>query len=118
MVHLRDWDTFVSECNKLCEASPVKTRYCTKWRRELGLLVLKVTDEKKLMTRAMIQHVQNVKTGVNEPEVVPIIKATASANKNSTSASTGAALPSSSSTAKDAGGKKPAAYKKKKGKKK
>ncbi|KAI7952160.1 hypothetical protein MJO28_007844 [Puccinia striiformis f. sp. tritici] len=110
MVHLRDWDTFVSECNKLCEASPVKTRYCTKWRRELGLLVLKVTDEKK--------HVQNVKTGVNEPEVVPIIKATASANKNSTSASTGAALPSSSSTAKDAGGKKPAAYKKKKGKKK
>ncbi|KAI7950271.1 hypothetical protein MJO29_008945 [Puccinia striiformis f. sp. tritici] len=134
MVYFRNWDTFVSECNKLYEASPVKTRYCTKWRHELGLLVLKVTDDKKclkfktrsavylnrfeLMTRAMIQQMQNVKTGVNEPEVAPISKATASGNKNSTSASTGTALPPSSSTAKDAAGKQPPASKKKKGKKK
>ncbi|KAA1104134.1 hypothetical protein PGT21_011764 [Puccinia graminis f. sp. tritici] len=128
MVYFRNWDSFVSESNKLYEASPVKTRYCTKWRHELGLLVLKVTDDSKclkfktrsavylnrfeLMTRAMIQQMQNVKT-INEPEVA---SKTSTENKSKVPASTSGSVPISTTTKEAA--KHPPVSKKKKGKKK
>ncbi|WAQ83878.1 hypothetical protein PtA15_4A327 [Puccinia triticina] len=124
MVYYRSWDSFVSECNKLYESSPVTTRYCTKWRHSLGLLILKVTDDNKcikfktrsavylnrfeLMTRATIQQMQNVKA-TNEPEVTD---KTTTDNKPKDLGSLGP-----STSAKEAA-KQPPGSKKKKGKKK
>jgi len=126
MVYLRNWDSFVSESNKLFQASPVKTRYCTKWRHGLGLLVLKVTDDNKclkfktrsavylnrfeLMTRAMMEQMQDVQAKkAAEPE--PASKADPTHPKDPSSAS---APPPLSSAAKAA----PPSSKKKKAKKK
>ncbi|CAH7688121.1 signal recognition particle, SRP9/SRP14 subunit, partial [Phakopsora pachyrhizi] len=75
MVYLRSWDSFVMESIKLYQSDPQKTRYCFRWRQDLGLLVLKVTDDRKCLkfktrsavylnrfdqfNRTMIQKIQN-----------------------------------------------------------
>ncbi|PLW09965.1 hypothetical protein PCANC_00209 [Puccinia coronata f. sp. avenae] len=128
MVYYRNWDSFVAESSKLYEASPAKTRYCTKWRHELGLLVLKVTDDSKclkfktrsavylnrfeIMTRTMMQQMHNAKP-VHEPGVA----AKAGTDGKLKESSVASGPPPLSSTSKDAG-KQPPASKKKKGKKK
>ncbi|ORY86004.1 signal recognition particle, SRP9/SRP14 subunit, partial [Leucosporidium creatinivorum] len=57
MVYYKRWEEFASASAALYEASPVKTRYCVRWRHEAGLLVLKVTDDRtciKFKTRSAV----------------------------------------------------------------
>ncbi|MBW0536125.1 hypothetical protein O181_075840 [Austropuccinia psidii MF-1] len=49
MVYFKDWNQFVSESIKLFEISPNKTRYCIRWKSQVGLLVLKVTNDLKCL---------------------------------------------------------------------
>lgn len=127
MVYIRNWDTFVAECYRLYEASPVKTRYCTKWRHELGLLVLKVTDDCKCLkfktrsavylnrfdtfTRTMTEKMHNLKPVV---ETQNIIKDNANSKAKVPTSVSG---PSTSTNPKETG-KTQTGPKKKKGKKK
>ncbi|KWU44283.1 hypothetical protein RHOSPDRAFT_34073 [Rhodotorula sp. JG-1b] len=66
----RSWDSFTQACITLCEQSdrpasppspspqgsllgslsPEQTRTCIRWRHQLGLLVIKVTDDKQTLT--------------------------------------------------------------------
>ncbi|BGP51517.1 hypothetical protein JCM10450v2_007463 [Rhodotorula kratochvilovae] len=71
----RDWDRFRQACDDLCRDSDTQTRACIRWRHQAGLLVFKVTDDRKCLTfrtrsstylnrfdalnRALLQQYQN-----------------------------------------------------------
>ncbi|GAA5870508.1 hypothetical protein JCM3774_003692 [Rhodotorula dairenensis] len=46
----RSWDSFTQACITLCDQSDRPTRTCIRWRHQLGLLVIKVTDDKQTLT--------------------------------------------------------------------
>ncbi|GAA5961506.1 hypothetical protein JCM8115_006696 [Rhodotorula mucilaginosa] len=46
----RSWDSFTQACITLCDQSERPTRTCIRWRHQLGLLVIKVTDDKQTLT--------------------------------------------------------------------
>lgn len=41
------WEEFCELSHALAKKSPERTRYCVRWRHDLGFLVLKVTDDIK-----------------------------------------------------------------------
>ncbi|GJJ14001.1 hypothetical protein Clacol_008258 [Clathrus columnatus] len=45
MVYITNWQQFQEAAESLYKKSPVKTRYCVKWRASEGHLVLKITDD-------------------------------------------------------------------------
>ncbi|BGP58077.1 hypothetical protein JCM8202_006223 [Rhodotorula sphaerocarpa] len=46
----RAWDSFAQACNALCDTADRPTRTCIRWRHAVGLLVIKVTDDKQTLT--------------------------------------------------------------------
>ncbi|GAA5989767.1 hypothetical protein JCM10908_002312 [Rhodotorula pacifica] len=46
----RSWDSFTQACITLCDQSDRPTRTCIRWRQQIGLLVIKVTDDKQTLT--------------------------------------------------------------------
>jgi hypothetical protein len=44
-MYIEDWDSFYVQAEELWRSSPLKTRYCIKYRHTEGNLVLKVTDD-------------------------------------------------------------------------
>ncbi|POY73045.1 hypothetical protein BMF94_3883 [Rhodotorula taiwanensis] len=46
----RSWDAFTQACVALCDSADTQTRTCIRWRHQVGLLVIKVTDDKQTLT--------------------------------------------------------------------
>ena len=47
MVYIREFDSFVAQAKTLYEQNPSKVRYSMKYRHCDGMIVLKITDDKK-----------------------------------------------------------------------
>jgi len=57
VVYYRQWDDFAKAAGAMVQANPSQVRYCSRWRYDRGLLVLKVTDNStcvKFKTRSTI----------------------------------------------------------------
>ncbi|KAM0754894.1 signal recognition particle, SRP9/SRP14 subunit [Meredithblackwellia eburnea MCA 4105] len=92
MVTYRNWQEYSDAAKRLVKESPHKVRYCTKWRHELGLLVLKVTDDSKclkfktrsslylnrfeILTRQLLELMHNKKPPPPPPAPVPVVAST------------------------------------------
>ncbi|GAA5917253.1 hypothetical protein JCM8208_006770 [Rhodotorula glutinis] len=46
----RDWDRFKDACTALCRDSDRQPRACIRWRHQVGLVVFRVTDDRKCLT--------------------------------------------------------------------
>ncbi|GAA5869610.1 hypothetical protein JCM1840_004478 [Sporobolomyces johnsonii] len=56
-MYFRSWAHFVQACDDLCRDARQPPRYCLRWRHDLGLLVIKVTDDHqcyKFKTRSSV----------------------------------------------------------------
>ncbi|CEQ41790.1 SPOSA6832_03528 [Sporobolomyces salmonicolor] len=56
-MYFRNWAHFVQACDDLCREALHPPRYCLRWRHDLGLLVIKVTDDHqcyKFKTRSSV----------------------------------------------------------------
>ena len=49
MVYIREFDSFVAQAKTLYEQNPSKVRYSMKYRHCDGMIVLKITDDKKCL---------------------------------------------------------------------
>ncbi|GAA6062935.1 hypothetical protein JCM10212_005948 [Sporobolomyces blumeae] len=127
------WDAFVNACNELCDNAEIQPRYCLRWRHEQGLLVIKVTDDRKCLkfrtrssvflnrfdalNRAILARFQNrsrVGTEASAARAAVAAGPSMSDHAPSMPESTAAVLSASTAGPSDAGGNR----KKKKGKKK
>ena len=48
-MYIEDFEAFIQEAEDLYRSQPLKTRYCIKYRHCDGKLVLKVTDDVKVI---------------------------------------------------------------------
>ncbi|GAA6044279.1 hypothetical protein JCM8097_002108 [Rhodosporidiobolus ruineniae] len=46
----RTWDRFTAACIELCGTGDKQTRACLRWKHDVGLLVIRVTDDQRTLT--------------------------------------------------------------------
>ena len=54
---VEDFDVFIQEAEELYRSNPLATRYCVKYRHCDGKLILKVTDDVKVITDGTLKVV-------------------------------------------------------------
>ncbi|CAN8073582.1 unnamed protein product [Agarophyton chilense] len=65
MVFITQWDEFAVSSERLCLASPLKTRFSFKYRAQDGVFVVKVTDD-----RTCLQYKSNQKSDLRKMETL------------------------------------------------